>query len=92
MFAHNGRELFYRNGANELVAVQFTENPTFVAGQQEVLFPTDGYLIASAHAMYDVSPDDRRFVMLRMGDEGAASAEVHLVVNWFEELRQRMGN
>ncbi len=95
VFAHSGRELFYRNGANELVAVQFTENPTFVAGQQEVLFPMDGYLIASAHAMYDVSPDDRRFVMLRMGDEGnegAASSEAYLVTNWFEELRQRMGN
>ena len=93
VFAHNGRELFYWNGANELVAVQFTEDPTFVAGQQEVLFPMDGYLIASGHAMYDVSPDDRRFVMLRMGDEGAASsAEAYQVVNWFEELRQRMGN
>ena len=93
VFAHSGRELFYRNGANELVAVQFTEDPTFAAGQQEVLFPMDGYLTATGHAMYDVSPDDRRFVMLRTGgNEGAASAEVYLVVNWFEELRQRMGN
>jgi len=39
-----------------------------------------------------VSPDDRRFVMLRMGNEGAARGEAYLVVNWFEELRQRMGN
>ncbi len=92
VFAHNGRELFYRNGANELVAVQFTEDPTFATVREEVLFPMDGYLTASAHAMYDVSPDDRRFVMLRTGDEGAASAEVHLVTNWFEELRERMGN
>ena len=53
----------------------------------------DDYLTASAHAMYDVSADDRRFVMLRMGDEGvASSAEGYLVVNWFEELRERMGN
>ena len=92
VFAHNGRELFYRNGANELVAVQFTGDPTFVAGQQEVLFPMDGYLTASAHAMYDVSPDDRRFVMLRIGDEETAASELILVTNWFEELRQRMGS
>ena len=58
-----------------------------------MLFPMDDYLTASAHAMYDVSADDRRFVMLRMGDEGvASSAEGYLVVNWFEELRERMGN
>ena len=93
VWAHSGRELFYRNGANELVAVQFTEDPTFATVREAVLFPMDGYLTASAHAMYDVSPDDRRFVMLRTGgNEGAASAEVYLVTNWFEELRQRMGN
>ena len=92
VWAHSGRELFYRNGANELVAVQFTEDPTFATVREEVLFPMDDYLTASAHAMYDVSPDDRRFVMLRTGNEGAASAETYLVVNWFEELRQRMGS
>ena len=92
VFAHNGRELFYRNAANELVAVQFTEDPTFATVREDVLFPMDDYLTAAGHAMYDVSPDDRRFVMLRTGDEGAAGGEVHLVVNWFEELRQRMGN
>ncbi len=42
--------------------------------------------------MYDVSPDDQRFVMLRMGGEGTAASELILVTNWFEELRQRMGN
>ena len=91
VWAHNGRELFYRNGANELVAVQVSADPTFVAGQQEVLFPMDGYLIGSGHAMYDVSLDDRRFVMLRT-DVDAGDTQLILVENWFEELRQRMGN
>ena len=39
--------------------------------------------------MYDVSPDDQRFVMLR--NEAAAEAEADLVTNWFTELRERMG-
>ena len=92
VFAHSGRELFYRNGANELVAVQFTEDPTFATVREDVLFPMDGYLTASAHAMYDVSPDDRRFVMLRIGDTETAAAELILVENWAEELRGRAGN
>ena len=92
VFAHNGRELFYRNGANELVAVQFTGDPTFVAGQQEVLFPMDDYLTISAHAKYDVSPDDQRFVMLRINSEDAVASEIIMVTNWFTELRGRMGN
>ena len=74
------------------MAVQFTEDPTFATVREAVLFPMDGYLTASAHAMYDVSPDDRRFVMLRIGDEETAAAELIMVTNFFEELRQRMGS
>ena len=92
VWAHSGRELFYRNGANELVAVQVTGDPTFAAGQQEVLFSMADYQPSNGNPMYTVSPDDQRFVMLRMGDEAAGSAETYLVTNWFEELRQRMGS
>ena len=59
---------------------------------QEVLFSMADYQPSNGNPMYTVSPDDQRFVMLRMGDEAAGSAEAYLVTNWFEELRQRMGN
>ena len=40
--------------------------------------------------MYDVSPDDQRFVMLRIGDDqNTAASELILVENWAEELRER---
>jgi serine/threonine-protein kinase len=92
VWAHNGRELFYRNGANQLVAVQFTDDPTFVVVQEEVLFSMADYLPSNGTPMYDVSPDDQRFVMLRIDDRRATTSELILVENWFEELRQRMGN
>ena len=91
MWAHNGRELFYRNGANELVAVQFTEDPTFATVREDMLFSMDDYLTSNGNPMYDVSPDDQRFVMLRIAAE-FGSSELILVDNWFEELRQRFGN
>ena len=50
------------------------------------------YQRGNTHPIYDVNPDGQRFVMLRMGNEGAASAEAYIVTNWFEELRQRMAN
>jgi len=89
VWAHSGRELFYRNGNNELVAVQVTVEPTFLPGQQDVLFPMNDYLAGEGHPQYDVSDDDQRFVMLRI-ERGAD--ELILVDNWFEELRERMGN
>ena len=87
VFSHSGRELFYRSGANELVAVQFTEDSTFTPVQEDVLFSMDDYLISNGRPMYDVSPDDQSFVMLRI--DGFADSELVLVENWAEELRER---
>ena len=91
VWAHSGRELFYRNGANELVAVQVIAGSSFAWERQDVLFSTADFLQRGAHPQYDVSPDDQRFVMLRMGTEGEDS-QLILVTNWFEELRERMGS
>ena len=42
--------------------------------------------------MYDVSPDDQRFVMLKVSEEAeTAGSDVYIVTNWFTELRERMG-
>ena len=51
----------------------------------------EDYLTSNGRPQYDVSPDDQRFVMMRIGDEDAANVGAYLVTNWFEELRQRMG-
>ena len=72
----------------ELVAVQITGDPTFAAGRQDNLFSVAGYL--GGCYTYEPSPDDQRFVMLRI--EEATSAELILVVNFFEELKARVGN
>jgi len=45
----------------------------------------------TAHAIYDVTPDDQRFVMLRRNDEDT-STEVVFVMNWFAELKARLQN
>ena len=93
VWAHSGRELFYVNGAAELVAVQVSTDAGFAAGQQEALFSVVGYMRNTAKAMYDVTPDDQRFVMLRIGnEENALAPELILVENWAEELRERVGN
>ena len=56
-----------------------------------MLFSMEDYLTSNGRPQYDVSPDDQRFVMMRIGDEDAANVGAYLVTNWFEELRQRMG-
>ena len=90
MWSPAGNELFYRNDANELMVVQFTEDPTFTVVDEEMLFSMDGYLEGNGHPMYDVSPDGQRFVMLRV-DAGATMELMH-VQNFIEDWNQRMGN
>ena len=44
-----------------------------------------------AYTEYDVDPRSGRFLMVKIGQAGG-EAEIVVVVNWFEELRRRMGN
>ncbi len=95
LWANSGRELFFVNGARELVAVQFDQ----VAGQlltQEALFtiPPESP-VAPGNNFYDVSSDDQRFLMAR--NYRGESRDVNrpklvLVRNWFEELKRLVPN
>ncbi len=86
LWAHSGRELFYRNGENELVAVQVSVDSSFAWDRQEVLFSASEFFTRNGHPLYDVGPDDDRFIMLRSSGQG--SWELILVQNFFEDLRQ----
>ncbi len=90
-WAHSGRELFYRNGRDELVRVEVLRGATFVTGEQQVLFSAREYLRETFRRKYDVTPDDQRFVMLRsLGGEDAS--ELIVVEHFFEELKAKVGN
>ena len=91
MWAHGGEELFYRNNANELVSVEVSTDTTFTVFEEHVLFSMAPYLSSNGHPMYDVSPDDQSFVMLRI-EQALSGSELIVVVNWAEELREREPN
>jgi serine/threonine-protein kinase len=82
MWSRNGRELFYRNG-DSMMAVAVETEPSFTAGTPQVLFAGQYDMNPGAAQSYDVAPDGR-FLMLRSNRE---SAQLHVVVNWIEELR-----
>lgn len=91
MWAHSGRELFYRNGANELVLVDVTIEPTFGVVRQQVLFSVAGFEFDFQHRLYDLTPDDQRFVMLRT-TESQDSVQLIWVQDFFDELKAKVGN
>jgi serine/threonine-protein kinase len=90
VWSADGRELFYRNG-EQVLTVAVEAEPTFTAGKPRLLFegPYLAELPPAAHPRYHVSPDGQRFLMIRLDPE-RASNQIHVVLNWFEELKSRV--
>jgi Tol biopolymer transport system component len=86
----NGPELFYRSG-NKMMAVNIVMQSGFTAGNPHTLFegpylPTSGSL-----PNYDVSPDGERFLMVKPTEQRqVAPTQINVVLNWFEELKQKV--
>ena len=96
LWSRDGRELFYVAGPNRLVATSVTErsgltfsNPVPIQiGNWRNTFGGP-----STIRNYDVSLDGKHFVgVISPGatNSDPASPQVHVVLNWFEELRQRV--
>jgi len=83
-WSHSGSELFYRDGAKNLVAVGVKTNPTFSLGRSAVLFST-----AAPYPRFTVAPDDRRFLTIRPQVTGPPDKLI-VVENWFEELKAKL--
>lgn len=86
VWGRNRPELYYRNGAGEMVAVPVLAGPEFSTGPEEILFDSTAYRSDFFHAAYDVTADGERFVMIRVSDKGSLDEELVVVENWFEEL------
>ena len=92
-WARSGRELFYLDNNNLMMAVPVQTSPTFSAGNPAKLFETR-YLVPNNARTYDVSADGQRFLMIKSTtnarEAGAAPPNIVVVLNWFEELKQRV--
>jgi Tol biopolymer transport system component len=86
----NGRELFYRSG-NKMMAVDIATQPGLAVGKPHMLFEGPYVPTPTTSPNYDVSPDGQRFLMLKPIEQaGAAPTQINVVLNWFEELKQKV--
>jgi serine/threonine-protein kinase len=91
VWAHSGRELFYRSGDGDMVSVAVSTTPTFDHGEQQVLFSALPYRTLSAHRLYDVTLDDEYFIMVR-ATASAPEGDLVVVEGFFEELKRLVPN
>jgi DNA-binding SARP family transcriptional activator/dipeptidyl aminopeptidase/acylaminoacyl peptidase len=86
VWSRSGKELFYRDGDGNLVAVKVKSRPTFSADTSTILFSATGFFASPLAPQYAVGPDDQRFLMVRTVG-GNKPDKLIVVENWFEELR-----
>jgi Tol biopolymer transport system component len=65
VWSHSGRELFYVDRADSLIAVSVTGTTDFQIGPRRALFSTRPFLLLPLHRTFDVFPDDQSFLMLK---------------------------
>lgn len=92
LWSPSGREIFFRAPSGEMMAVPVTTTPAFTAEAPRALFPAADYAHSPSYRAYDVTPDGRRFVMLRRIADSVAAAPNQVVVvdNWFKELKAKV--
>ena len=85
VWSPDGRELFYRQG-DTMMIVDVSTAAEFQAGRPRELFV--GRYEVDIWTNYDISADGERFLMVR--PDPNAPRELRVVLNWFQELRERV--
>jgi serine/threonine-protein kinase len=96
LWSRDGRELFFltnRVESRRLMVVPVQTDPTFVPENPEELIEWP-YSPAAEGRTYDVSQDGQRFLAVTLAsyatDADASPPQINVVLNWFEELKERV--
>jgi eukaryotic-like serine/threonine-protein kinase len=97
LWSRDGRELFYRNG-DAAIAVSVKTDPGFSFDEPKTLFrgtyTSANFLAGLDVNPWDISPDGKRFLMMKPIGNAASAEEsprqVNIVLNWIDELKQRI--
>ena len=97
VWSADSRELFYRDTDGMMMAATITGSERPQVSERTVLFSAASFRSGGTSARQYHVARDGRFLMMRLpgaesGDEAAASPEITVVLNWFEELRARVPN
>jgi serine/threonine-protein kinase len=94
VWSTDGSELFFRSlGGETFYAVPINTGAEFDYGTPAVLFRGQYAAAGGFMRRYDVAPDGSRFLVLaaqQVTGSAAGSRHMNIVLNWFEELKERV--
>jgi hypothetical protein len=86
VWSPDGRELFYAIGSALMRVAVDAKGDRFAAGTPESLF-SGPFDLLTTH--YTIAPDGNHFIMVE-ADPNARPTQIQVVLNWQEELKQRV--
>ena len=93
LWVPDGSELFYADG-DRLLAVPVQTEPTFSRGTPMVVVEGDYRLTSIPGRRYDIDPSGERFLLVKAsggpGSDGRSLPSLTFVLDWFEELTERV--
>ena len=88
LWSRDGGQLFFIAADGMMMAVPVQTGPTFTHGRAVPLFPAGHYHVNVARN-YEVSPDGKRFLMVKAAAVPPRSSMV-IVTDWFAEVLEKM--
>ncbi len=73
-----------------MISAEIPAGATFSVGRQRALFPVAPFSRPGSVPSFSLSPDDKRFLMLREGESGQPG-ELILAENWLQQLGAAQG-
>ncbi len=93
LWSPDAAALYFRSLDGGVIhVVDMQGGPSVAAPGPSIILPaTSAFEQNDAERLYDITPDGNRFVMIRQG-EGDVSGDLVVVLNFFEELKAKVGN
>jgi eukaryotic-like serine/threonine-protein kinase len=83
----SGRELLYITPDGRMMSATIATLPTLRASAPKPVMDVQPYLFDPFWRAYDIAPDGKRFLMI---EKSAESDGIVVVLNWVEEIRQKL--
>jgi serine/threonine-protein kinase len=88
------REIVYEAAGGSYVAATLRAGPTFAIERRDAIARWEVFLGGSGSTQYDISRRDGRLLAIRLGETVLVEGPVRdvVILNWFEELEERVGH
>jgi serine/threonine-protein kinase len=88
LWAHSGKELFFRTKQGDVASVPVSTTSGFSVGTPRALFSAKPFRFSPQALTYNISPDDKRFLMMRETATGEAG-QLIVSEHWLDDIESR---